>query len=187
MSRMATVTVPHGSPAVRFPRSPLPILSSEHRGLPRQPRPGLPAVRTRHRDSKSMTTAPPDTVSHDLTRLAASLDAELPGGGALSLLVATWNIRAFGDLTAKWAAGPRDTPERDRHAVAHIADVLSRFDVIAIQEARRLLRDLPVSSRSWFSSYTSPGARRVWGQSLTPVSDEVQRRFRRLTRYMMVF
>ena len=33
----------------------------------------------------------------------------------------------------------------------------------------------------------SPGAKRVWGQSATPVSEEVKRRFSRLTRYMMVF
>jgi hypothetical protein len=33
----------------------------------------------------------------------------------------------------------------------------------------------------------SPGAKRVWGQSATPVSEEVKRRFSRLTRYMMAF
>jgi hypothetical protein len=33
----------------------------------------------------------------------------------------------------------------------------------------------------------SPGAKRVWGQSATPVSEEVKRRFSRLARYMMVF
>jgi hypothetical protein len=33
----------------------------------------------------------------------------------------------------------------------------------------------------------SPGAKRVWGQSATPVSEEVKRRFSRLARYMVVF
>ena len=54
-----------------------------------------------------------------------------------NLLVATWNLRAFGDLTQKWQAGIRDSPKRNWHAVACIAEVDSRFDVIALQEVRR--------------------------------------------------
>ena len=79
---------------------------------------------------------PPD-VTQDLTRLAAALDASVPAKTATNLLIATWNVRAFGDLTNKWAAGPRDSPKRDWHAVACIAAVVSRFDVIALQEVRR--------------------------------------------------
>ena len=80
--------------------------------------------------------APPD-VTRDLTRLAAALDTSVPAKTAANLLIATWNVRAFGDLTTKWAAGPRDSPKRDWHAVACIAEVVSRFDVIALQEVRR--------------------------------------------------
>lgn len=79
---------------------------------------------------------PPD-VTRDLTRLAAALDTSVPAKTAVNLLIATWNLRAFGDLTTKWAAGPRDSPKRDWHAVACIAEVVSRFDVIALQEVRR--------------------------------------------------
>lgn len=79
---------------------------------------------------------PPD-VTQDLTRLAAALNAAVPAKSATNLLIATWNVRAFGDLTKKWAAGPRDSPRRDWHAVACIAEVVSRFDVIALQEVRR--------------------------------------------------
>ncbi len=76
-------------------------------------------------------------VTRDLTRLAAALDAAVSARTAANLLIATWNLRAFGDLTTKWAAGPKDSPKRDWHAVACIAEVVSRFDVIALQEVRR--------------------------------------------------
>jgi hypothetical protein len=33
----------------------------------------------------------------------------------------------------------------------------------------------------------SPQSRRKWGQSVTPASEEVKRRFGRLSRYMLVF
>jgi hypothetical protein len=34
-------------------------------------------------------------------------------------------------------AGPKDSPKRDWHAVACLAAVISRFDVVAVQESRR--------------------------------------------------
>ncbi|WP_258064579.1 endonuclease/exonuclease/phosphatase family protein [Arthrobacter sp. ZGTC131] len=89
-----------------------------------------------------MTTAPPAAVTQDLDRLSQALDATIPARTDTNLLVATWNVRAFGDVTAKWAAGPRDSPKRDWHAVACIAEVISRFDVVALQEARRSTRAL---------------------------------------------
>lgn len=58
------------------------------------------------------------------------------------MLVATWNIRALADLTPKWKAGPKDSPKRDWHAIACLAAVMSRFDVVAVQEARRNPRAL---------------------------------------------
>lgn len=82
-------------------------------------------------------TAPPPDVAEDLARLSASLDSAVPPRHENNLLVATWNLRAFGDLTAKWEAGPKDSPKRDWHAVACIAEVVARFDVVAIQEVRR--------------------------------------------------
>lgn len=59
-------------------------------------------------------------------------------------LVPTWIVRAFGGATNMWAAGPRDSHKRDSHAVACIAEVISRFDVIALQEARRQWRWPPL-------------------------------------------
>jgi endonuclease/exonuclease/phosphatase family metal-dependent hydrolase len=89
-----------------------------------------------------MTTTPPEKITQDLTRLGAALDATIPARTESNLLVATWNVRAFGDLTDKWVAGPLDSPKRDWHAVACIAEVASRFDVIALQEARRSTKAL---------------------------------------------
>lgn len=80
---------------------------------------------------------PPPEVSADLARLRSALDEQVPAKGADNLLVGTWNIRAFADVTRKWRAGPHDSPKRDWHAMACIAEVVSRFDVVAVQEVRR--------------------------------------------------
>lgn len=83
------------------------------------------------------TAAQPPGVTEELERLRAALDAETPRKRRSNLLIATWNLRAFGDLTKKWHSGQRDSPKRDWHAMACIAEVVSRFDVIALQEVRR--------------------------------------------------
>ncbi|MDF9749056.1 hypothetical protein [Arthrobacter sp. ES3-54] len=84
-----------------------------------------------------MTEQLPAAVTEDLDRLRAALAAAIPARTASNLLVGTWNIRALGDLTAKWLAGPKDSPKRDWHAIACLAEVISRFDVVAVQESRR--------------------------------------------------
>lgn len=86
---------------------------------------------------ENMTEQPPAAVTEDLDRLRAALDDVIPAKSHSNLLVGTWNIRALGDLTAKWAAGPHDSSKRDWHAVACLAAVISRFDVVAVQESRR--------------------------------------------------
>lgn len=79
---------------------------------------------------------PPD-VATDLTQLRAALDSTVPTRQLdKNLLIATWNIRAFGDLTEKWHAEEEDTPKRDLHALICIAEIVSRFDVIGLQEVR---------------------------------------------------
>lgn len=79
----------------------------------------------------------PSDVAADVERLRAALDAAVPARSDANLLVGTWNIRALGDLTESWQAGPRDTPKRDWHAIACLTAVVSRFDVVAVQETRR--------------------------------------------------
>ncbi|HSG98701.1 MAG TPA: endonuclease/exonuclease/phosphatase family protein [candidate division Zixibacteria bacterium] len=83
----------------------------------------------------SITDPPPKFVRDDLTRLKAQL-GDVPSKRDDNLLIATWNIRAFGDLTEKWITGANDSPKRNLHAVRCIAEILSRFDVIALQEVR---------------------------------------------------
>lgn len=80
---------------------------------------------------------PPARVTADLTRLRAALDAQVPAKSARNLLIGTWNIRALDGLTPKWSSGPQDSPKRDWHSLACLAAVIERFDVCAVQEARR--------------------------------------------------
>ena len=79
----------------------------------------------------------PAAVTDDLDRLRTALDSQIPAKSDDNLLIATWNIRALSDLTHRWRSGPSDSPKRDWHAVACLAAIVDRFDVIAIQESRR--------------------------------------------------
>jgi endonuclease/exonuclease/phosphatase family metal-dependent hydrolase len=91
----------------------------------------------------SEITSIPQEVLADLKALNNSLDQSIPFKKLdKNLLIATWNIRAFGDLTKKWQSGSGDSPKRDWHAVAAIAEILKRFDVIAVQEIKANLRAL---------------------------------------------
>jgi endonuclease/exonuclease/phosphatase family metal-dependent hydrolase len=91
-----------------------------------------------------LPSPPPAKTTEELDRVRAGFVAQgiPPKQLDQNLLIATWNIRAFGDLTEKWQADEADTPKRDMHAVAAIAEVVSHFDVIAIQEARENLKAL---------------------------------------------
>jgi hypothetical protein len=60
-----------------------------------------------------MTEQPPAAVTEDLDRLQAALDAAIPPETDTNFLVGACNIRALGDLTAKWLAGQKDSPKRD--------------------------------------------------------------------------
>jgi exonuclease III len=88
------------------------------------------------------TQPPPRAVVNDVARLSAALDAEIPRRRSSNLLVGTWNIRACGGLTAKWESAEGDSPVRDWHAVTCLAEVIRRFDVVAVQEVRRATRAL---------------------------------------------
>ncbi|MDA0814962.1 MAG: endonuclease/exonuclease/phosphatase family protein [Chloroflexi bacterium] len=77
---------------------------------------------------------PPDLL-RDVESLRALMDIVVPPKRVdRNLLIGTWNLKAFGGLTAKWAAAETDSPKRDLHALRLIAEVVSRFDVVAIQE-----------------------------------------------------
>ncbi len=76
-------------------------------------------------------------VTAELAALSAALDQVIPTRTSTNLLVATWNIRAFDGYTLTWRSVAGDSPIRDYSNIAHIAEIVSRFDVIAIQELRR--------------------------------------------------
>lgn len=79
----------------------------------------------------------PCAVAGDVQRLHTALDAEIPAKTATNLLIGTWNLRSFSDLTHKWRSAVGDSPKRDWHSVACIAAIIDRFDITAVQETRR--------------------------------------------------
>jgi endonuclease/exonuclease/phosphatase family metal-dependent hydrolase len=90
----------------------------------------------------AITDTPPASVKKTLTALRRQLSRDLPKKTEGNLLVATWNLREFGGLTEKWASAKGDSPKRDLGDLACIAEVVSRFDVVAIQEAQANLKAL---------------------------------------------
>ena len=85
---------------------------------------------------------PPQNVRNDLDALRSALDAGIPAKVDDNLLIATWNIRSFASLTRKWTAQANDSPKRDLRGLLAIIEILSRFDVVAIQELKGDLRAL---------------------------------------------
>jgi len=96
---------------------------------------------------------PPGTIRSDMQSLREALDTEIPKKRDDNFLIATWNIRSFGGLTRKWTATGNDSPKRDLRGLLAIIEILSRFDVIAVQEVKgnlRALRDtLKVLGDDW--------------------------------------
>ncbi len=97
---------------------------------------------------------PPKEVLDDLKLLRQDLDLKIPSKKLDSnLLIASWNIRGFGDLTRKWTSEKNDSPKRDMHSVLCIAEIIRRFDVVAVQEVKaniKALRDtLKVLGQHW--------------------------------------
>jgi endonuclease/exonuclease/phosphatase family metal-dependent hydrolase len=98
---------------------------------------------------------PPQEVIIDLLSLSADLDQKIPAKKLdKNLLIATWNIRAFGDLTKKWQSEDGDSPKRDWQAALCIAEILSRFDVIAVQEVKANLRALRHTLKAMGDNYS---------------------------------
>ena len=109
-----------------------------------------------------ITDQPPQEVLDDLAYLREKLDEEIPAKMLdRNLLIASWNIRGFGNVTEKWKSGANDSPKRDLHSVLCIAEIISRFDVVALQEARGNLTALKCVMES-----LGPN----WGLSLTDVT-----------------
>lgn len=85
--------------------------------------------------------APPKHILEEIDALNTVLDQGLPFKKLdHNVLIATWNIRVFGGLTEKWEAEDGDSPKRDLHSVLAIAQIISRFDIIAVQELKGNLK-----------------------------------------------
>lgn len=86
---------------------------------------------------------PPNSVTAQLALLKQDLTTKIPSKQMDgNVLIATWNIRAFGDLTEKWVAAENDSPKRDLHSLLSIVEILSRFDIIAVQEVKGNMKSL---------------------------------------------
>lgn len=84
-----------------------------------------------------ITDIPPKNVTLEIQKLRFELDKAIPPKQLdHNVLIGTWNIRAFGDLTERWTGKKGDSPKRNLHALLCIAEIISRFDVIALQEVR---------------------------------------------------
>ena len=102
----------------------------------------------------SITDIPPIEVLENLDLLRSDLESKIPPKKLdQNLLIASWNIRAFGNLTRKWDSDENDSPKRDLHSILCIAEIIKRFDVIAVQEVKdniRALRDtLKILGHNW--------------------------------------
>lgn len=84
----------------------------------------------------------PASVVPEIKVLNDVLDEKIPAKSETNLLIATWNIRCFGDLTLKWTAGPGDSPQRDMQSLYSIIQVIKRFDIIAVQEVKNNIKCL---------------------------------------------
>ncbi len=94
-------------------------------------------------DIPEILKEPPEEIKRELSRLQDELDNEVPRKILdENLLIATWNIRYFGGLTEKWRSSQNDSPRRDLHALRCIGEIISRFDIVAIQEAKGNIKAL---------------------------------------------
>ena len=85
-----------------------------------------------------ITDPPPADVQTQLDALDADLTTVVPGKRkGQNLLIATWNLRAFGDLTKAWRTEAGESPRRNWSSIHAIAEIVSRFDVVAVQECRQ--------------------------------------------------
>lgn len=80
---------------------------------------------------------PPKEILDELKLLQDALDQEIPPKKLdRNVLICTWNIRVFGNLTMDWEAADNQSPKRDGHSLLCIVEIIRRFDIIAVQEIR---------------------------------------------------
>lgn len=85
----------------------------------------------------------PDFVAEEIVLLRRRIAASPGGAGARfpekivdrNLIIATWNIAQFSRLFESFAENP-GSPKRNLRGLAYIAEVIKRFDVVAVQEVK---------------------------------------------------
>jgi endonuclease/exonuclease/phosphatase family metal-dependent hydrolase len=79
----------------------------------------------------------PKNVAEDIVRLRRRIEkSQMPLKGVdRNLLIGTWNVRGFGKVFEQWEENA-GSPKRNLRALACIAEVVRRYDVIAIQEVK---------------------------------------------------
>jgi endonuclease/exonuclease/phosphatase family metal-dependent hydrolase len=86
-------------------------------------------------------TVPPAAVAAEVARLDNAFETVVPAKGA-NIIVGTWNLRAFSDLTKDWVTPAGGSPKRNFADVTYISRFIRRCDVVAVQEVRGNLRAL---------------------------------------------
>ncbi len=97
----------------------------------------------------SASGPPPVEVVQDQLALTGKLDDKVPGKVLdRNLLVASWNIRMLGNVSPIWVNTATTSPKRNLADVWALAEIISRFDVVAVQEVRDDLTGLRMICRS---------------------------------------
>jgi endonuclease/exonuclease/phosphatase family metal-dependent hydrolase len=80
----------------------------------------------------------PDFVVEDIIRLRRRLAVSGPPAKVVdeNLVIGTWNIKSLSRIYEGWGENP-GSPKRNLRALACIAEIVRRMDVIAVQEVRR--------------------------------------------------
>ncbi|MEH0154496.1 endonuclease/exonuclease/phosphatase family protein [Limibacter armeniacum] len=85
----------------------------------------------------TILTEMPNEVKDIIIKVREALENEFPVRAVEgNLVIGSWNIRALGSFTDKWAAEEGDSPIRDVTSLVVIAEILKRYDVVAIQEIK---------------------------------------------------
>jgi endonuclease/exonuclease/phosphatase family metal-dependent hydrolase len=98
----------------------------------------------------------PNFVVEDIVRLRRRLNEVNvpPRRTDHNFIVGTWNIRSLGSFFDKWTENP-DSPKRNLRGLALIAEVIRRFDVVAVQEVKRDTTALRVLTDRFLSPHWS--------------------------------
>lgn len=134
----------------------------------------------RLKDEDLIAAADRGRVRDNLTRLRRQLDDEVPAKSAeADLLLATWNLRDFGKVNR------RGYGDREPESFFYIAEVISRFDFVAVQEVNEIdewQRVMRILGPDWdwiATDVTDPGLGGN-GERLTYAYDTRKVRFRNI-------